>query len=138
MRLADSEYADAVPGQRPGPSGQKRHNVNLDALGATLMNGGAARRQRGNARAAGSRLLRYAWAAAPGYLAATVGLGLAGAALILAQAGLLAHALATAARGSGSAAALGDTLLVLLAVVLARAAATYGGGGGRRCVRQQR
>ena len=92
------------------------------------MNGGAVRRQRGTAaRAAGSRLLRYAWAAAPGYLAATVGLGLAGTALILAQAGLLAHALATAARGRGTAAALGGTLLLLLAVVMARAAVTYGG-----------
>ncbi|MGH3236842.1 MAG: ABC transporter transmembrane domain-containing protein, partial [Streptosporangiaceae bacterium] len=92
------------------------------------MNGGAAWRQRGTAaRAAGSRLLRYGWAAAPGYLAATVGLGLAGTALILAQAGLLAHALAAAARGSGTAAALSGTLLALLAVVVARAAATYGG-----------
>ena len=93
-----------------------------------MINGGAARRQRGTAtRTAGSRLLRYAWAAAPGSLAATVGLGLAATALILAQAGLLAHALATAARGSGTAAALGGTLLVLLAVVMARAAVTYGG-----------
>jgi len=74
-----------------------------------------------------SRLLRYAWAAAPGYLAAAVGLGLAGTVLILAQAGLLAHALAAATRGSGTAAALEGTLLALLAVVVARAAATYGG-----------
>ena len=44
------------------------------------------------------RLLRYA-TAARGYLVLTVGLGLATTALILAQAGLLAHALATAARG---------------------------------------
>ena len=86
--------------------------------------GDSEERRRGRA---GSRLLRYAWAAAPGYLAATVGLGLAGTALILAQAGLLAHALATAARGSGTAAALGGTLLALLAVVMARAAVTYGG-----------
>ena len=121
-------YTNAVPGRWPGRSGQKRHYVNLDALGATLINGGAARRQRGTAaRAAGSRLLRYAWAAAPGGLAATVGLGLAGTALILAQAGLLAHALAAATRGSGTAAALAGTLLVLLAVVMARAAVTYGG-----------
>jgi ATP-binding cassette, subfamily C, bacterial CydD len=77
-------------------------------------------------RTAGSRLLRYAWVAAPGGLAATVGLGLAGTVLILAQAGLLAHALAAAARGHGTA-ALGSTLLALLAVVLARAAASYGG-----------
>ena len=128
MRSADSEYANAVPSQWPGRSAQQRHYVNLDALGATLMNGGAARAQRGTTvRAAGSRLLRYAWAAAPGYLATTVGLGLAGTALILAQAGLLAHALAAAARGSGPAAALRSTLLALLAVVVARAAATYGG-----------
>jgi hypothetical protein len=40
------------------------------------------------------RLLRHA-AAARGYLTLTVGLGLATTALILAQAGLLAHALAT-------------------------------------------
>ena len=68
------------------------------------------------------RLLRYA-RAAQGYLAVAVGPGLAGAALILAQAGLLAHALAAAARGSGTD-ALGGTLLALLAVVPARAAAT--------------
>ncbi len=92
------------------------------------MNDSAARRQRGTTpRAVGSRLLRYAWAAAPGDLAATVGLGIVGTALILAQAGLLAHALATAARGSATAAALGGTLLALLAVVLARAAVSYGG-----------
>ena len=79
--------ANTASSQWPGRSGQKRHYVNLDALGATLINGGAARRQRGTAaRAAGSRLLRYAWAAAPGYLAVTVGLGLAGTVLILAQA----------------------------------------------------
>ena len=93
-------YTNTVLDRWTDRSGQKRHYVNLDALGATLMNGGAARRQRGTAvRAAGSRLLRYAWATAPGYLAATVGLGLAGTALILAQAGLLARALAVAARG---------------------------------------
>ena len=106
----------------------KEHYVNLDALGATLMNDGAARRQRGTAApAAGSRLLRYAWAAAPGDLAAAVGLGIAGTALILAQAGLLAYALATAARGSATVVALGGTLLALLAVVIARAAITYSG-----------
>jgi ATP-binding cassette, subfamily C, bacterial CydD len=71
------------------------------------------------------RLLRYA-RAARGYLACTVGLGAAGTALILAQAGLLAHALAAAARGTG-ADALSGTLLALLAVVAARAAVTYGG-----------
>jgi ABC-type transport system involved in cytochrome bd biosynthesis fused ATPase/permease subunit len=120
-------YASTVPSRRPGGSGQKRHYVNLDALGATLTNDRAARRQRGTARAVDSRLLRYAWAAAPGDLAAAVGLGIAGTALILAQAGLLAHALATAARGSATVAALGSTLLALLAVVMARAAVTYGG-----------
>jgi len=92
------------------------------------MTGRRARRQRGTApRAFDSRLLRYARAAAPGYLAAAVGLGLAGTALILAQAGLLAHVLAAAGRGSGTAAALRVTLLALLVVVVARAAATYGG-----------
>jgi ATP-binding cassette, subfamily C, bacterial CydD len=71
------------------------------------------------------RLLRYA-RAARGYLVFTVGLGVVGTALILAQAGLLAHALAAAARGTG-ADALSGTLLALLAVVAARAAVTYGG-----------
>jgi ABC-type transport system involved in cytochrome bd biosynthesis fused ATPase/permease subunit len=77
-------------------------------------------------RPADLRLLRYA-RAARGYLAVTVGLGLAGAALILAQAGLLAHALATAGRGAAAAIALSGTLLALLAVVAARAAVTCGG-----------
>jgi ATP-binding cassette subfamily C protein CydD len=70
-------------------------------------------------------LLRYA-RAARGYLAITVALGLVATALVLAQAGLLAHALATAARGTG-AAALWPTLILLLTVVAARAAATGGG-----------
>jgi thiol reductant ABC exporter CydD subunit len=56
----------------------------------------------------------------------TIGLGLAGALLILAQAGLLAHALAAAARGTGTA-ALAGTLLALLAVVLGRALVSGGG-----------
>jgi ATP-binding cassette subfamily C protein CydD len=77
-------------------------------------------------RAVDPRLLRYA-RDARGYLIGTVGLGLAGTVLLLAQAGLLAHALATAARGSAAAAALWGTLLALLAVVAARALATYGG-----------
>ena len=72
------------------------------------------------------RLLRYARAARR-YLAAAVGLGLAGTVLILAQAGLLAHALAAAARGSAAVTALWGTLLALLGVVAARAAVTYGG-----------
>ncbi len=71
------------------------------------------------------RLLRYA-AAARGYLVLTVGLGLATTALILAQAGLLARALAAPAAGIGVA-ALGATLAVLLAVLAARAVAAYGG-----------
>jgi ATP-binding cassette, subfamily C, bacterial CydD len=76
-------------------------------------------------RPADLRLLRYA-RAARGYLTVAVGLGLAGAALILAQAGLLAHALATAGLGAAAAIALSGTLLALLAVVAARAAVTCG------------
>jgi len=71
------------------------------------------------------RLLRHA-RAARGYLIFTVGLGLVVTALVLAQAGLLAHALAAAAHGTG-AAALWPTLAVLLAVVIARALAAGGG-----------
>src|ERR1700727_1530628 len=71
------------------------------------------------------RLLRYA-GAARGYLVVTVELGLAGTALILAQSGLRAHALATAARGD-VAATLAGTLTALLIVVAARAAVNYGG-----------
>jgi ATP-binding cassette, subfamily C, bacterial CydD len=71
------------------------------------------------------RLLRHA-SAARGYLVLTIGLGLVMTALILAQAGLLAHALAGAARGTRLA-ALSGTLLALLVVAGARAAASYGG-----------
>jgi ATP-binding cassette subfamily C protein CydD len=71
------------------------------------------------------RLLHYA-AAARGYLVLTVATGLISTGLILAQAGLLAHALASAARGTG-AAALAGTLGVLLAVLAARALAAYAG-----------
>ena len=71
------------------------------------------------------RLLRHARAARR-YLALAVGLGIAAAGLILAQAGLLAHALAGAA-ASALPAALPGTLLALLGVVAARAAVTYGG-----------
>jgi ATP-binding cassette, subfamily C, bacterial CydD len=71
------------------------------------------------------RLLRYAQAAR-GYLVVTVVLGLTGTALILAQAGLLAHALATAASGD-VAAAFAGTLTALLIVVILRAAVSYGG-----------
>jgi ATP-binding cassette subfamily C protein CydD len=71
------------------------------------------------------RLLRYA-AAARGYLVLAVATGLVAVVLILAQAGLLAHALASAALGTG-AAALAGTLGVLLAVLAARALTSYGG-----------
>ena len=54
----------------------------------------------------------------------TVAFGLAGTGLILAQAGLLAHALAAAARGD-VATALAGTLVALLVVVVARAAVSY-------------
>lgn len=71
------------------------------------------------------RLLRYA-SAARGYLVTTVVLGLAGTGLILAQAGLLAEVLASAATGTGVA-ALAGALIALAAVLLARAATSYGG-----------
>jgi len=71
------------------------------------------------------RLLRHA-RAARGYLAVVVVLGLTLTVLVLAQAGLLARALAGAAPGVG-AAALWPVLVSLLAVMLARAAAVYGG-----------
>jgi len=71
------------------------------------------------------RLLRHA-RAARGYLAVVVVLGLTLTVLVLAQAGLLARALAGAAPGVG-AAALWPVLVLLLAVMLARAAAVYGG-----------
>ncbi len=72
-----------------------------------------------------ARLLRHA-GGARGYLIFTIGLGLVLTALVLAQAGLLAHALAAAARGTGPA-ALSATLTALLAVIAARALASYGG-----------
>jgi len=71
------------------------------------------------------RLLRYA-GAARGYLACTVGLGLATTALIVAQAGLLATLLAGAIRGTSWPAVAGS-LVALAAVLAARAAASYGG-----------
>ncbi len=71
------------------------------------------------------RLLRYA-AAARGYLVLAVALGLVTTGLVLAQAGLLAHALAGAATGTGVA-ALALTLGLLLAVLAGRAATAYGG-----------
>jgi ATP-binding cassette subfamily C protein CydD len=71
------------------------------------------------------RLLHHA-GAARGYLIGTVILGLATTALVLAQAGLLAHVLAGAARGVGLG-ALRSSLLALLLIVAARAAAAFGG-----------
>ncbi len=71
------------------------------------------------------RLVRYA-GAARAHLVVTLVLGLAGTGLILAQAGLLARALAVAARGD-VAAALSGTLAALLVVAAARAAVSYGG-----------
>ena len=76
-------------------------------------------------RAVDPRLLRHA-RAARGYLALVVVLGLTVTGLVLAQAGLLARALASAAPGVGPV-ALRPVLVSLLVVVLARAAAAYGG-----------
>src|SRR5690349_3938458 len=76
-------------------------------------------------RAVDPRLLQHA-RAARSYLIVTVLLGLAVTGLIVAQAALLAHALAAAATGTG-AAALAGTLLALLGVVAARGAAACGG-----------
>ena len=76
-------------------------------------------------RAVDPRLLRHA-RAARGYLVVAVLLGLAVTGLIVAQAALLAHALAAAALGTG-ARALAVTLVLLLGVVVARSAAAYGG-----------
>jgi len=71
------------------------------------------------------RLLKQA-GAARGYLAVTVGCGLAGAGLILLQAGLLSQALAGAAHGTGIVALSGT--LIWLGVVLAGRAVAGGGG----------
>src|SRR5215469_11678682 len=71
------------------------------------------------------KLLHHA-RAARSYLIVAVLLGLVVTGLILTQAALLAHALASAALGHGVT-ALAGTLVLLLTVVLARAAATYGG-----------
>ncbi|HTZ22882.1 MAG TPA: thiol reductant ABC exporter subunit CydD [Streptosporangiaceae bacterium] len=79
---------------------------------------------RGTARAVDPRLLRHA-RAARGYLVVTVCIGLATAVLVLAQAGLLARALACAARGAGLA-SLSGTIVALLLVLTARAATAYG------------
>ena len=69
------------------------------------------------------RLLREAGAARR-YLVTTVGFGLVTTALVLVQAGLLAHVIAHAHAG---AAALRTSLVALAVVVLLRAAAGYGG-----------
>ena len=71
------------------------------------------------------RLLRHS-AAARGYLAVTVALGLTATGLILLQASLLAHVLAAAATGTGVT-VLAGALGMLAAVLAARAAAAYGG-----------
>jgi ATP-binding cassette, subfamily C, bacterial CydD len=71
------------------------------------------------------RLLRYS-AAARGYLAVTVVLGLAATGLILIQASLLARLLAGAATGTGLT-VLAGALAALVVVLVARAAASYGG-----------
>ncbi len=76
-------------------------------------------------KAVDPRLLQHA-RAAKSYLVVTVLLGLAVTGLILAQAALLAHALAAAALGTG-ATALAGTLVLLFGVVAARGAAAYGG-----------
>jgi ATP-binding cassette, subfamily C, bacterial CydD len=75
-------------------------------------------------RAVDPRLLRHA-GAVRGYLAVVVLLGLTVTVLVLAQAGLLARALASAAPGVGPV-AFRPVLVSLLVVVLARAAAAYG------------
>jgi ATP-binding cassette subfamily C protein CydD len=84
-----------------------------------------ARRQHGFVGEGRGRLLRQA-GAARGYLAVAIGLGLAGTALILLQAGLLAWLLAGAARGTGVA-ALAGALAWLGVVVAGRAVAAAGG-----------
>ena len=76
-------------------------------------------------RAVDRRLLRYA-RAARAQLLVTITVGLAGAGLILAQAGLLARALAVAARGEAGT-VLSGTLAALLVVVAARAMVSYSG-----------
>ncbi len=71
------------------------------------------------------RLVRHA-SSARGYLILTVCIGCCTTALILAQASLLAHALAGVARGAGLS-ALRATIMALLLVLLARAVAAFGG-----------
>src|ERR1700722_10204958 len=71
------------------------------------------------------RLLRYS-AAARGYLAVTVVLGLVATGLILVQASLLARLLSGAATGTGLT-LLAGAMVTLVVVLVARAGATYGG-----------
>ena len=92
---------------------------------ARVRQAGPARNPARNPDRTGRRLLAESWPAR-GYLAVTALAGLAVTGLILAQAGLLARALAGAVAGSGNQ-VLRDTLLVLLAVVAARAAAVQAG-----------
>jgi ATP-binding cassette subfamily C protein CydD len=76
-------------------------------------------------RAVDPRLLQHA-RAARSHLVVTVLLGLAATGLIVAQAVLLAHALAAAALGTGTTVLTG-TLVLLCGVVIARGAVAYGG-----------
>ena len=133
---ADSYVADhgvpgdrAVPGgyQRPlqGPHGTPRADQHRRGHPGVRVHLADPRPETTGMRPVDPRLLRHA-RAARGYLIFTVGLGLVVTALVLAQAGLLAHVLATAARGTGTA-ALWPALAVLLAVVAARAVAAGGG-----------
>ncbi len=80
---------------------------------------------RAPALTADARRLLTECAAARGYLIACLVLGLTGTAMILAQAGLLARLLASAASGI-SAADLTGSLTALLAVVVVRAGANHG------------
>jgi ATP-binding cassette subfamily C protein CydD len=83
------------------------------------------RRHRAPAVTASARRLFAESAAARGYLVACVLLALTGTAMILAQAGLLARLLASAASGVRPA-ELAGSLTVLLVVVVVRAAANHG------------
>src|SRR5262249_38695821 len=119
----------AVPGghQRPlqGPRGTDRGDQHRRGHPGVLVHLADSRAETTGMRPVDPRLLRHA-GAARGYLIFAAGLGLAVTGLVVAQAGLLAHALATAARGRGVA-ALWPALVLLLAVVAARAAAAGGG-----------
>jgi thiol reductant ABC exporter CydD subunit len=71
------------------------------------------------------RLSRYA-RATRGYLAVTVGLGLVTTALIITQAAVLAHVIASAEQRGADLAALRGSLVLLAVVVALRALASYG------------